>query len=166
MEWKFLKELKIFLAGKGFITKFEGDTHTNSILADAVAVSPEKFTPQIYHEVREYLNNSEYAFSNVKIEADGSNWHIKFSLSVPEVFHAACQNEHFYLNQIYTGFSQKDAILSMLADIANTISDHDVEDLTIQNNRIYATDERGEYYWECKRRHITLAEFSEIINEA
>lgn len=44
MEWKFLKELKIFLAGKGFITKFKGDAHTNSILVDAVAISPEKFT--------------------------------------------------------------------------------------------------------------------------
>jgi len=166
MEWKFLKELKIFLAGKGFITKFTGDTHTNIILTDAVAVSPEKFTPQIYHEVREYLNNSEYTFRNVKIETDGSNWHIKFDLSVPEVFDAARQNKTAYFEHTYIGFCGKDAILSIAADIVKTAETHTLDDLFIRNNEIHAIDERGSYYWGCDCRHIYSAELEEIIRKA
>jgi len=168
MEWKFLKELKIFLAGKGFITKFKGDAHANSILVDAVAVSPEKFTPQIYHEVTEYLNNSgEYMFKNIKFEADADNWHIKFSFPAPEVYHVRRRNERTCLEHTYIGFNGKDAILSVATDIVKTAENHTLDELFVCNgNEIHAVDERGSYYWECDCRDIYPAELREIIRKA
>lgn len=168
MEWKFLKELKIFLAGKGFITKFTGDAHTNIILTDAVAVSPEKFTPQIYREVTEYLSNSgEYMGKDFKLETDDDNWHIKFSFPAPEVHHVRRRNERTCLEHTYIGFCRRDAMLSIAADIVKTAETHTLDDLFIrEGDEIHAIDERGECYWEWEYRDIYPAELREIIRKA